>query len=134
MRVTISKSPDRTYDETTAHRHPLLRRWDQTSDAIPVREGDQEQNWIDLEDGVQIQFVAPPAGQTIEYRVGDYWLIPARVATGDVEWPGPVNNPTPLHPHGVEHHYAPLAIVSISEGNIVGDPIDLRRKLNQLWS
>ncbi len=134
MRVTVSKSPDRTYNEATAHKHPLLRRWDQKSDAIPVREGDQEQSWIDLEDGVQIQFLAPPAGQTVEYRVGDYWLIPARVATGDVEWPGPINKPTPLHPHGVEHHYAPLAIISVSEGNIVGAPIDLRRKLNQLWS
>lgn len=134
MKVTFSTNPNRTYDQTTVNRHPLLRRWDQKSDAIPIREGAQEQGWIDLEDGVQIQFSAPPTGQTAEYRVGDYWLIPARVATGDVEWPGPVDNPTPLHPHGVEHHYAPLAVISVGEGNVPGTPIDLRRKLTQLWS
>lgn len=134
MRVTLNTSPNRTYDQTTVSRHPLLRRWDQKSDAIPVREGDQEQGWIDLEDGVQIQFLAPLAGQMAQYRVGDYWLIPARVAIGDVEWPGPVNNPTPLYPHGVEHHYAPLAIISVGDGTIIGTPIDLRRKLHQLWS
>lgn len=134
MRVTLSKSADRSYDQTTADKYPLLRRWDQKSDAIPVREGNQEQNWIDLEDGAQIQFPAPPTGQTAEYRTGDYWLIPARVATGDVEWPGPVNNPAPLHPHGVEHYYAPLAMISVSDGSVVGTPIDLRRKLHQLWS
>ncbi|HWQ69279.1 MAG TPA: DUF6519 domain-containing protein [Patescibacteria group bacterium] len=135
MRVTLSKSPGRTYDQTTVHKHPLLRRWDQKSDAIPVHEGDREQSWIDLEDGVQIQFLAPPAGQTVEYRVGDYWLIPARVATGDVEWPGPMDNPTALPPHGVAHYYAPLAMIPVDNvGNVTGTLTDLRRKLKQLWS
>jgi Family of unknown function (DUF6519) len=56
--------------------------------------------WIDLEDGVQIQFSAGG-----EYRTGDYWLIPARVATGNVEWPQDDDlNPQPLPPHGIEHH------------------------------
>jgi hypothetical protein len=35
---------------------------------------------IDLEDGIQIQFLTGG-----KYPTGDYWLIPARVATGDVE-------------------------------------------------
>jgi hypothetical protein len=41
--------------------------------------------WLALEDGVDIQFVDP---QNSVYRTGDYWLIPARVATGDIERPG----------------------------------------------
>jgi hypothetical protein len=53
------------------------------------------------------------------YRTGDYWLIPARTATGDVEWPkerDEEGNPIPeaLPPHGIEHHYAPLAIISVN--------------------
>jgi hypothetical protein len=36
--------------------------------------------WLDLEDGVQIQF-----SDGGEYLTGDYWLIPARVATGGDE-------------------------------------------------
>jgi hypothetical protein len=123
MKITLSKSPNLTYGETTVSKHPLLRRWDQKSDAIPVSEGNQAKDWIDLEDGVQIQF---QPGAT--YRTGDYWLIPARTVTGDVEWPGPADNPTALPPHGVVHHYAPLAIISN------GSPTDLRHKLNQLWS
>ena len=49
-------------------------------DLIPRR----PEGWLALEDGVEIQFVDP---QNSVYRTGDYWLIPARVATGDVEWP-----------------------------------------------
>jgi hypothetical protein len=50
-----------------------------------------------------------------EYLTGDYWFIPARVATGNVEWPQADDlNPQPLPPHGVEHHYAPLGFVSWS--------------------
>jgi hypothetical protein len=43
------------------------------------------------------------------YRTGDYWLIPARVATNDIEWPSVTEG---VLPHGIEHHYAPLAILT----------------------
>ena len=62
--------------------------------------------WLDLEDGIQIQF------QAGVYRAGDYWLIPARTATGDVEWPAmptDPDKPDAVLPHGVRHHFAPLA-------------------------
>jgi hypothetical protein len=117
--------------------HPFLRRWDHrtpakaalehdvTGDgALPLREG----QWLTLEDGIQIEFVA--AKQVVgdnkavnTYRSGDYWLIPARTATGDVEWPivrdangapemedGNLK-PAARRPDGVEHHYAPLSLV-----------------------
>jgi hypothetical protein len=96
----------------------LLRRWDHrrstsktkpsASGVFPVKEGE----WLDLENGVQI-FFAPADKGAETYRSGDYWLIPARVATGDVEWPGPANDPAALPPFGVRHHYAPLGIVTL---------------------
>jgi hypothetical protein len=92
----------------------FLRRWDHVADpkdpegcgALIIRE--DSGSWIDLEDGVQIQF---QLGGGNHYLAGDYWLIPARVATGDVEWPGSVKDPEALPPHGIEHHYAPLAVI-----------------------
>lgn len=100
-------------------RHPYLRRWDHkegsASQGIPklvkgalaVAEGADDAAWINLEDGVQIRFTPGAV-----YRAGDYWQIPARVATGDVEWPGDEGQPEPRPPHGPEHHYAPLAHVA----------------------
>lgn len=116
--VTLNASPAGIGTDATRHR--FLRRWDQRSGASS--NGDlsvQENEWLTLEDGVQIRFQSAQAKSY--YRSGDYWLIPARIATGNVEWPGLPNNPTPLPPHGVEHHYAPLAIVRTNT-----DLIDLR--------
>lgn len=99
------------------------RRWDQTDKggitlhdgAVQVKEGTAKPNWIELEDGIQIQFMSARGKNQQRYRTGDYWLIPARVATGDIEWPvehkdggiGPISQP----PFGIRHHYAPLAIL-----------------------
>jgi hypothetical protein len=99
-----------TYDETSKD-HPHLRRWDQKGDAkangaVFITEADKDKDWIALEDNIQIQF--QKGGQ---YRTGDYWLIPARTATGDIEWPKDANGlALALPPHGIDHHYAPLAI------------------------
>ncbi len=107
--------------------NPKVRRWDQaatdaislTDDhAVPIQESPAGATadkivWIDLEDGVQIQFSAGG-----NYRTGDYWLIPARVATGNVEWPQADDlNPQPLPPHGIEHHYALLGATTRFQGN-----------------
>ncbi|HSS50920.1 MAG TPA: DUF6519 domain-containing protein [Thermoanaerobaculia bacterium] len=104
-------------------KHPLLRRWDYgrskngpkpaEDGALPIQEGTD----VLLEDGVQISF--QPADPAHFYRAGDYWLIPARTATGDVEWPqvpdppppGQSPGPATLPPFGVLHRYAPLALV-----------------------
>jgi len=101
-------------------RHPRVRRWDQTGNdvitldhgAIPIVEGDVAGEWgVLLEDGVQVRF---GGGDTAEFRTGDYWLIPARVATGSIEWPAADNgDPQPLAPFGIEHHYAPLGTVAL---------------------
>src|SRR5205814_1277191 len=130
--------------------HLLLRRWDQLAGdpdqggliiqpndgGAVIVEGDGDNGWLNLEDGIQIQF--PPGGAT--YRPGDYWLIPARVATGDIEWPrlrdaqGNLildnnNQPIPqaLDPHGIEHHYAPLGVISVDPNGTISAQADLRR-------
>ncbi|MGW8375363.1 DUF6519 domain-containing protein [Streptomyces sp. ODS28] len=85
-----------------------LRRWDQQGPAQQI----VEETWLDLEDGVQIRF--GPGG---DYRSGDYWLIPARVATGDVEWPHAGKEPEQRPPYGIDYHLAPLARVE-ADGSV----------------
>ncbi|WP_058043023.1 DUF6519 domain-containing protein [Streptomyces roseifaciens] len=132
--------------------HPVLRRWDHRPEpakpkkaregaegaegrqhasrqTLPVEQG----RWIDLEDGVQIRFGAdedekPPQ----QYRAGDYWLIPARVVTGDVEWPkDDQGERSQEEPHGVDYHYAPLGLVRGPKGADKRDVSDLRTPLRQ---
>jgi uncharacterized protein DUF6519 len=134
-------------DATKPPKHPLLRRWDHkqldpattnvqlipADNAIKIVEssGTPPAPWIDLEDGVQVQFQPAPGapGTLNKYRTGDYWLIPARTAGGgEVEWPTDTKgNPVAQSPHGITHHYAPLAVVnSDASGKISTDPIDVR--------
>lgn len=101
------------YDEETTT-HPLLRRWDHHRIAgQPMHEGAillaaDDQEWLEIEDGIEVAF---HSGQT-GFRTGDYWLVPARVATGDIEWPQEADDqPLALPPAGVHHHFAPLAII-----------------------
>jgi hypothetical protein len=123
-------------------KHPLLRRWDQragdaktggltlTDGAANIIEPSaNNSHWLNLEDGVQVQFERGG-----NYRRGDFWLIPARTATGDVEWPGPPDNPDHLPPKGVDHHYAPLALVFLKDDATGAylDVIDLRHRIRPL--
>ncbi len=113
-----------------------VRRWDQQeneivtlkSGAVPLKEGTAETDWIDLEDGIQVQFQPPDPNapnRPNHYRTGDYWLIPART-NGMIEWPPELKNsgepqvdaegnviPLALAPLGIEHHYAPLCLVTV---------------------
>lgn len=123
--------------------HPLLRRWDhRASDpnkggveldkgAAKIKEGTADESWLMLENGVQIQF--QPSGN---YRTGDYWLIPARTATRDIEWPGTPEKPTAKPPDGIDHHYAPLWIITQgSDGNAIADATnDCRRLFADLFA
>jgi hypothetical protein len=117
---------------------PLLRQWDQRPDkgsevsggAILFSESnDPRIGWIKIEDGIEVQFQPSDNGeQSREYRTGDYWHIPARAPTGKIEWPTSVGNknneyPEALPPHGIQHHYAPLAVIYDT-----GNPTDCRCK------
>jgi hypothetical protein len=95
----------------------LLRRWDhhgavEEDGAIAIQQSDDpDAGWYRLEDDVEIQFW--PAAD-IRYRPGDYWLIPARVGSTRLDWPvrPGTEEPAPKPPQGIEHHYAPLGIVT----------------------
>ena len=93
--------------------HPLLRRWDNHDGGATPNHGiavsDAMGRWLSLEDGVQVQFHDPEA----LYERGDFWLIPARTATGGVLWPHASDDnhaPLALPPHGPSRHLAPLAL------------------------
>ncbi len=94
--------------------HPKLRRWDQNGgaggDGILVTS-----DWLPLEDGIEVQFSKGT------YSTGDYWLIPARTATGDIEWPpydtSDLSYPAPQPPLGIQHHYCRLALLRLDPVN-----------------
>lgn len=92
-------------------KNPKVRRWDMDGPLKP-----NNQNWLDLEDGVQIHFTAGT------YKTGDYWQIPARTATSDVEWPvDPVTNqPATELPRGIVHHYCRLAMLKFDGAKWAG--------------
>jgi hypothetical protein len=85
--------------------------------AAILREGEGNNAWLSLENGVRIQFQkSTPANR---YRTGDYWLIPARVAKGGVIWPHENGKAKAVEPHGIQHYYALLAIVSFDSNGVV---------------
>jgi hypothetical protein len=125
---------------------PFLRRWDHgtrptSKDEAPLRAGalvvaeaEGAAGWVRIEDGIEIQFQKPGANAAAyRYRSGDYWLIPARTATGDVEWPRDTHaEPLPQAPAGVRHSYAPLALVALGEAGHVVVQKDYRRQFASL--
>jgi hypothetical protein len=110
-------------------RHPLLRRWDGGAAAKIAEVADGSDTFISLENGVQVQFLQQP--QVVpRYRSGDYWLIPARVALGDIIWPRDAEgNRQALGPRGIDRHFAPLAGWATAP---TGAFIDLRRLFDGL--
>ncbi|MEU9154397.1 DUF6519 domain-containing protein [Streptomyces sp. NPDC048417] len=114
--------------------NPFLRRWDHRGGprhkgratslkacAVPVTEGE----WLPLEDGVEVYFAKGGS-----YRTGDHWLIPARTATGSVEWPTDrARRPLLQGPAGITRHLAPLALVKGEES-----AVDLRLAFGPLAS
>jgi hypothetical protein len=108
-------------------RRPFLRRWE----GYGVVKEDQ---WLTLEDGIQIQFQTRQEGETEPrtYRRGDYWLIPARVESGDVQWPRENGVAVALAPQGVRHTFAPLAIIGADDNGEATVIDDCRRLFNAL--
>src|SRR5262249_44909806 len=83
-------------------KNPKARAWDMLSGAMPATPG----TWIPLEDGVEVWFDGASC------QTGDYWLIPARSATRDIEWLRDAQgNPQLMKCAGVRHRYAALAIL-----------------------
>jgi len=91
-----------------------LRRWDQstgaTKDGIPITPN----SWMDIEGGIQVNFTSG------NYNVGDYWLIPARTTTANIEWSVDDDGiPIPQSSRGIKKHYCKLAIINVKNNRIV---------------
>jgi hypothetical protein len=110
---TITFAPG-TLPVLDSAQHPIVRRWDQRGNEATDGGVAMTGNWQALEGGVQVRF-----GDGI-YRVGDFWLIPARTAigleTGTVEWPRAGELPVAQAPHGMQHHFARLALLRFNAG------------------
>jgi len=132
-------------------RHPLLRRWDhpgrmEDGGAVPIVEQDdtpegRARGWLCLEEGIEVWF-----GAGGEYRAGDYWMIPARVATHEVVWPQQLDtssrpevdtNGAPVAAMrcamGPRHYFAPLLLSRPGLSPAEFDLVDCRRKLHCAW-
>jgi len=122
-------------------RNPKVRRWDSASSSGTLRvdrppgagasssssssssssgAGVDDGGWLPIEDGIEIRF------EPGDYRAGEYWLIPARTLTSDVEWPVQGGVPEPVPAHGVRHCRAPLAMF-LFDGAAIGQVYDCRR-------
>jgi hypothetical protein len=133
--VMLESAPEGPVGQNPAL-HPMLRRWDQQeapeasgfagldpdTGLLRIEEGSDEDGWLKIEDGVEVQF--QPDGQ---YTAGDYWLIPARTATADVEWPEFEGGPATRPPMGIDYAYAPLALIDAG-----GDVQDMRSVFGSL--
>lgn len=101
--------------------HPKVRRWD-----MPANSGGPQQinpfaGFVNLESGVQIRFPLEPG----KYRVGDYWLIPARTINNTIEFPV-----GPQFPLGIRHHFACLASFQVT--SFESTLVDCRKLFNPL--
>lgn len=86
---------------TRSNKNPRIRRWDSAGE---LGMNGADGIWLPLEDGVEVTFMDGV------FRTGDYWLIPARTAKADIEWPFI----TPQFPLGIQHHFAKLAVVNLN--------------------
>src|ERR1700744_330007 len=91
-----------------------LRRWDQSGASANENGLAMTSGWMDVEEGIQDIFSAGT------YKAGDYWLIPARTATGEIEWPPyqvPNLTPQAQPPAGTTHYFSRLALINSLGGN-----------------
>lgn len=105
-----------------------VRRWDYTSDTsdpsniggIPISIA-----WIPLgNEGIQVKFESDSF-----YTTGDYWLIPTRAITREIEWSRDKDNTPLAQPaEGIHHHYCALAKLTYKNRSFkTSDDSDLRK-------
>jgi hypothetical protein len=92
-------------------RNPRVRAWDMPDGAIKLDQTTTDDGFIELENGVQVQF-----DQSATYTAGDHWLIEARTIIADIVWPQTAVGPQAKPPDGVDHQYAPLAVLTTADG------------------
>lgn len=91
--------------------NPRVRRWDGVADLKPAAIANPNTGWEEMaQDGIELKF-APGS-----YRIGDYWLIPARTATASIEWPREAGKAAFVAPAGVLRAFARLALLEFKAG------------------
>jgi Family of unknown function (DUF6519) len=123
---SITLTTPATSVDTT--KNARVRRWDQSTGGaagIPASPG----TWQTIENGIQIQF-----GSGF-YLQGDYWLIVARTASGQIDWPPCGSNGNPFQPpNEVTVYNAPLACIHWDTTNKKAIVEDCRRIFSPLTS
>lgn len=110
--LTVDTTASGPLDPAEFAATPKVRRWDDPNGVRKVTVPGTNQGFLALEDGVEVRF---EPGR--HYASGDHWLIPARTATGDVEWPengGTPAAPLGRPPDGIRHHYCSLALLRLT--------------------
>jgi hypothetical protein len=126
---------------------PVIRRWDHRESkdytmkggAIVLEEGKE----YNLERGIKVSFSKSLAASSTVYHTLDYWMIPARTATADIEWPYHIQHDAATgedtkvyeyaDPGGVFHAFAPLAVVTPQAPPAGPNVKPLQRAIIQLW-
>lgn len=109
--VDLSTRIGHALDAELLPANPRVRRWDGVADLKPAAIANPNSGWEELaQDGIELKF-APGT-----YRIGDYWLIPARTATAAIEWPQENGKPAFRAPAGVLRAFARLALLEFAAG------------------
>lgn len=109
--VDLTKLIGHALDPALFPTNPRVRRWDGIAEIKPAAIANPNTGWEELaQDGIELKF-APGS-----YRIGDYWLIPARTATASIEWPKEGNLPAFRAPAGVLRAFARLALLGFTGG------------------
>jgi hypothetical protein len=109
--VDLTKRIGHALEQALFPANPRVRRWDGVAEIKPAPIAPPTSGWEELaQDGIELKF-APGS-----YRIGDYWLIPARTATAAIEWPLENDKPAFRSPAGVLRAFARLALLEFAAG------------------
>jgi hypothetical protein len=96
-------------------RNARMRRWDQSGPSATALGLPLSATPIQLENGIEVTFRAG------SYVSGDYWTIPARTASGQIDWPPCGGDGNVFQPaHYTKIHRAPLACIHLRTTEVFG--------------
>ncbi|NJR48772.1 MAG: hypothetical protein HC780_03625 [Leptolyngbyaceae cyanobacterium CSU_1_3] len=92
---------------------PKVRRWDHTTSTAEIPT--VVHKWLPLDnEGIEVWF-----DDNSDYQTGDYWFIPARTVTNDIEWlQDDFRNPLPQAIAGTYHAYGCLAVLKYEQDQL----------------
>lgn len=109
--VDLTQRIGHALDAALFQDNPRVRRWDGVAELKTSSVANPNTGWEELaQDGIELKFA------TGSYRIGDYWLIPARTATASIEWPQDGGKPAFVAPAGVLRAFARLALLGFQGG------------------